>query len=400
MSAITLEMTIQEIIESYPDTRQVFVGNGFSQFANDAAVHSVGKFLKLETALKTKSIDAPTFLKLLDEQAGEEALPQNAEVGARLAGLLPCPVRVPLLEVLEDNIRTVERATGKRVEHRLEAASVGAHWIEDSVRAATSADELPDIFVSAGFETFFDDKLFGRFKRAGVFADAGLKTMNKDFAHLGLSDPNGHYGMVSVVPAVFLADKTQLGDLPVPRSWADLLKEEYRQKVALPVGDFDLFNAILAFIYKEYGDEGIVNLSKSMIASMHPATMVKTAQKKAAPEKPAITIMPLFFTKMVGGIASLEVVWPAEGAIISPIFMLVKKDKTEELAPLTEAIASKAVGEILAHRGLFPSLNPEVDNRLPADARFAWIGWDYINNNDMAGIISHANTLFASAAGA
>ena len=60
-----------------------------------------------------------------------------------------------------------------------------------------------------------------------------------------------------MVAAVFLVNTDELGDRAVPVSWEDLLKPEFENSVSLPIGDFDLFNAILLNIYKKYGEDGI-----------------------------------------------------------------------------------------------------------------------------------------------
>ena len=85
--------------------------------------------------------------------------------------------------------------------------------------------------------------------------------------------------------------------------------------------------------------------------------------------------------------------------MICPIFMLVKASVREEVAALTELMTSKELGEILAHRGLFPVLNPEVDNRLPEGAGFSWLGWDYIKDNDLGELIPSLNAIFNEVAG-
>lgn len=127
-----------------------------------------------------------------------------------------------------------------------------------------------------------------------------------------------------------------------------------------------------------------------MIESMHPAQMVKNAGRKND-VKPAVTIMPYFFTKMLFGSSTAEVVWPSEGSIISPIFMLTRKDRADVTKAVADFLYSKEVGEILAHRGLFPALNPEVDNKLPENAKFYWAGWDYIYNTDMGKLLEELN---------
>ncbi|WP_022849900.1 ABC transporter substrate-binding protein [Limisalsivibrio acetivorans] len=390
--------TVKEIIDIFPETREVFVSNGFPQFTEDAKLESFGKFLKLETALKTKGYDIDTFENLLLERIEEirnvaDVTLKEARTGGsyNLSGLLPCPVRIPVLEKLDAFLEESD----VKVDYKLEAASVGADWMAEDIRKADSADELSDVYLSAGFELFFGRRFRNLVK--DDYRNLTDKPMNSDFDGLGLEDPEGVFSMVSVVPAVFMLNLEEQNGLPEPKRWSDLLKPEYEGKVSLPVGDFDLFNAILLNIYKEHGEEGVHALGRSMVSSMHPAEMVKNAGRKTE-EKPFITIMPYFFTKMLMGVKSKKVVFPEDGAIVSPIFMLTR-DK-EDLKPLADAVFSKEIGEILSHRGLFPSLSEEVDNRLPEDARFKWIGWDYILENDTDAVIDRAMEAFNRTVGA
>ncbi|WP_321530988.1 ABC transporter substrate-binding protein [uncultured Desulfuromonas sp.] len=399
--SIQPQMTIKQIIETWPQTLDVFTANGFEQFSQPEMIDRVGRFLKLESALSQKGYDCAAFIALLQERI--DAADQQADItlverqrqdyDIDLAGLLPCPVRMPLLEVVTREVESFETQTGLRVRSRLEAASVGADWMEEHIHQATSVAELPDLFVSAGFDVFFDPQGIGGYCRDGLFAALEYPAVNGDFDGMTLADPRHAYSMISVVPAVFMVDKQQLGDLPIPRTWADILEPIYAGKISLPVGDFDLFNAILLTLHKEFGDEGIERLGRSMLSSLHPAQMVKTASRQQD-DKPLVTILPYFFTRMATHVPSVEIVWPEDGAIISPIFMLAKRDRLDELRPLADLVAGEEVGTILAQKGLFPSLNPQVKNSLPEVAPWKWLGWDYIYQQDIAGLIRHAETVF------
>lgn len=125
---------------------------------------------------------------------------------------------------------------------------------------------------------------------------------------------------------------------------------------------------------------------------MHPSEMVKSHIKKIS--RPKITIMPYFFTKMTKRGGPMKAVWPSDGAIISPIFMLSKKKKSEQLKPIIDFFASKEVGEILSHNGKFPSINPYVDNMIPNDQKYMWLGWDFINENNIGDLIEKCEKIF------
>ncbi len=393
--------TLHAITEQYPETIAVFASNGFPQMEDAAMRAQFGRMITLDAALKMKNLNQQSFISLLDtviegEKSSSDATLAKAQAkdenGLNVVGLLPCPVRLPLLE--EYSQFTKETGlTGINTE--LKAASVGTEWVTKNLSGISSAEQLPDLFMSAGFDLFFDQQKIGGFRKQGVFADlVNFTKENPLFAGRGLKDPSGNYAIISVVPAIFLVNTEELNGRDVPRSWADLLKPEWERSISLPVGDFDLFNAILLNIHKNYGKEGLAKLSKAMLTSMHPAQMIKSVQLKQ--NRPAITIMPYFFTKTVKEGSHTTAIWPEDGAIISPIFMLAKKERAAELQPIVNFFASKSVGEILAHQGLFPSLHPEVDNRLPEDTPMMWLGWDTILRTDLSTQIAECEQLFNS----
>ncbi len=396
--------TLHAITERYPESIAVFVRNGFPQMKDAALREQFGKNITLDAALTMKNLNQEKFLSLLHEVINAERSSADAtlsepvadvEGGVNVVGLLPCPVRIPLLE---QYTRFVEETGLSGVNTELKAASVGTQWVMDNLAGITGPEELPDLFLSAGFDLFFDVKKIGRFREQGIFADlVQYSGENPLFAGRSLQDPSGNYSLIAVVPAIFLVNTAELNGREKPRSWAELLKPEWERSVSLPVGDFDLFNAILLNIHDRYGEDGLKKMGRTMLMAMHPAQMIKSNRLKQ--NRPAVTIMPYFFTKTARESGMMEPVWPEDGAIISPIFMLAKKERAADLQPIVTFFASKEVGETLAHQGLFPSLHPEVDNRLPADAPMMWLGWDKILETDLSARIAYCEEVFMRSSG-
>ena len=391
-----------DICEKYPETIKVFTSNGFEQLGDEAKRKTFGKTINLKTALTIKLINIDSFTSLLVEAIKHENMrddttsnhKESLDEAIKIAGLLPCPVRIPLVEKLNTFIEAYKKEYNTTIEYDLKAASMGVDWLLDSVTNADSADQLYDIFISAGFDLFFEEHLMGKFKKMDVFADSIKYKYNKDFDNkeISLKDPDSQYSMIGVVPAVFLVNTKELGERSIPKTWSDILKPEFEKSVSLPIGDFDLFNSILIHLHKSYGIGAIKNLGKSLLQNMHPSQMVKSHTAKS--NKPVITIMPYFFTKMVKEGGAMKAVWPEDGAIISPIFMLTKKDKIDKLQPIIDFFASKDVGEILSHNGLFPSVHPDVDNRIKEENKYMWIGWDYIKKENIGDIIRECMSVF------
>ncbi len=399
---IALTDTLFKITDTYPETIPVFVSNGFPQMEDEEKRLEFGKNITLETALAFQKRDAESFIKLLVsaiEGTGENndvTLSERKEVhgeSLKIAGLLPCPVRIPLLDSFTAFSQQYQSRHGIELEYELKAASMGVEWIDDNLKEITDPSGIPDLFISAGFDLFFDEEKIGKFKRKGVFKDSvSFKGINSSFKDYELKDPQGHYSMIGVVPAVFLVNLKDIGNRKVPRTWEDILSPEFENSVSLPVGDFDLFNGMLLNIHKRFGEEGVRKLGRSLLESLHPSQMVKSEKK--AVNRPVITILPYFFTKTVREGSTMTAVWPEDGAIISPLFMLAKADRLDKLQDVIDFFASKETGEILSHQGLFPSTHPEVNNKLGKDKGFSWLGWDYIYSIDIAKTIKKCEDLF------
>jgi len=399
--------TLYEITKKHEQAIDLLNSVGFNM-KDKTQRETIGKSITLEVALKMKKINVETFEKQLIEIIEQknndisELLESNnldKKADITIEGILPCPVRVPLMEAFQKWIKQNGDKLDITIKYELKAASMGVDWLKDKLVNTNSPDTLADIFISAGFDLFFDKELIGKYKEQNVFLDiTGATKYNKDFdnEYLKLKDPDNQYSMIGVVPAVFLVNTDELGDRKLPTSWKDILTKEYENKVSLPIGDFDLFNAILLNIYKIYGQTGVKALGKSLLKSMHPSEMVKSHIKKV--QRPIVTIMPLFFTKMTNRGGPMKAVWPKDGAIISPIFMLSKKEKKEQLKPIVDFFASLEVGEILSHNGKFPSVNKDIDNRIESDKKYMWFGWDSIKSNDIGKLIKKCEDIFNKAA--
>lgn len=398
MKYIDKNMTLKDIVEKYPETIDFFKSKGFKDLDQSAVREKAGK-IPLKMALSMKKLSIETFSEMLEEIISQNrdsediTLNENIkkEDGISVMGLLPCPVRLPLLEAMTD---FQKNNPDLLVNHELKAASQGLDWLKEDVIKANHPEKLADVFISAGFDLFFEEELMGKFKKEKIFKDiTGIEEYNRDFNNeeISLKDPEGDYSMLAVVPAVFLVNKEELGDRPFPRSWKDLLDPAFEKSVSLPISDFDLFNAILISMYKEYGMEAVRKLGRTLLQNLHPSQMVKSDKMKS--NKPAVTIMPYFFTKMIKEGGPMAAQWPEDGAVISPIFMLTKKEKEEELKDLSEFFAGEKVGKILSHQGLFPSVNPAVENSL-GDKKFMWIGWDYIYQNNIGEILRNCEKVF------
>ena len=270
--------TIFHITETYPETIEVFIANGFENLSNPVMRRTLGKTISLETALTMRKVNQELFIKKLEEVIVQKApsmtdglTPVQSEKKGdiRIEGVLPCPVRIPLLEKFESWLVENKSSLGYEVEYHLKSANLGLDDVKDRVILADgNPDGLSDLYLSAGFDLFFDKKMIGGYQDLGVFEDlSGMDHLNPDLdnENLSLKDPRNQYAIIGIVPAVFMVNTNVLGDRPFPESWADLMRPEFENSISLPMKDLDMFNAFLLHIYRFYGPEGVEKMGESAL---------------------------------------------------------------------------------------------------------------------------------------
>ena len=58
--------TIFHITETYPETIEVFIANGFENLSNPVMRRTLGKTISLETALAMRKVNQELFIKKLE----------------------------------------------------------------------------------------------------------------------------------------------------------------------------------------------------------------------------------------------------------------------------------------------------------------------------------------------
>lgn len=395
-----LDSTVNEVIDRYPETLPVFTANGLGMFADAGARHTFGAAVRLRTVLRAAGINADLFCSMLDDvvatalsRADLRAASFPAAENLNLFALLPCPLKVPLEEAFNGFLATLPAEQRARLTFRIEGNANNQIDYADYADHFETLDDMPDIVITPGFNSFFHPHFVERFIRTGRFASVNGFAGDRHLAAMGITDPDGHYTMLAMNLLVPVVDHGSLGTRPVPQCWADLLRPEYEKSIAIRGNrDGTFCETLLLALYKDFGMEGLSSLGRNVAWGWHPSQMVKAAGS-GREGRPAISVMPLFFANTINKRDDVSIVWPMDGALVSPVTMLVKADKREELHLLTDFLAGPEVAGICAGAA-FPALHPEVDNRLPDRATFKWIGWDYVKNNDLKTLIAATNDAF------
>lgn len=398
-----LDLTVREVIDQYPEIIPVFKANGLGMFTDDAILTKLGAAVRLRTALRAAGINCDLFSRMLDDviaaarsHADSHSSLFPAQDNLNLFALLPCPLKVPLEEAFNGFLTTLTAEQRASLTFCIEGnANSQIDYAEYADHFETLA-EMPDIIITPGFNCFFHPHFVERFIRTGRFASVNNFNGDRHLAAMGITDPDGHYSMLAMNLLVLVVDHTRLGNRPVPQSWADLLKPEYAKSIAIRGNrDGTFCETLLLSLHKDFGTDGLSRLGRNVAWGWHPSQMVKSAGS-GREDTPAISAMPLFFANNIKKLESVSIVWPTDGALVSPVTMLVKAEKRDELRYLIDFLTGPEVAAICAGAA-FPALHPEVDNRLPDNASFKWIGWDYVKNHDMKALVADTNAAFVRA---
>ena len=403
MPASLLELTVREVIERHPETLPVFAAHGLEMF-NDAGVRSsFGAALRVRTALRAAGVNPELFCGRLQE-AVAAALPLSGSrspgAGGRenlnLFALLPCPLKVPLEEAVRGFLATLPEERRAAISYCLEGNANSQLDYADYADHFEALSDMPDVIITPGFNSFFHPHFVERFIKTGQFASVNHFDGDRQLAALGITDPDGHYTMLAMNLLVLVVDHTRLGARLVPRSWADLLRPEYARSIAIRGNrDGSFCETLLLALYKDFGADGLARLGRNVAWGWHPSQMVKSAGS-GREDTPAVSAMPLFFANNIKNREKVSIVWPEDGALVSPVTMLVKAEKREELRELIDFLIGPEVAGICAGAA-FPAVHPGVDNKLPDNASFKWIGWDYVKGHDLKALIADTNAAFQRA---
>jgi ABC-type Fe3+ transport system substrate-binding protein len=314
----------------------------------------------------------------------------NSIEGADMVALMPCPLKVPFEELFNSFMKYYQEQ--KSIEYSCFIESNANNDLDffNWVRNCNDIDKLPNIMIAPGFSYFFHREFREKFGDAFAGGDSGQTGM--ELQKTGLPDPQNRYYIPCFNPTVMVVDRTVYSDLPIPRRWVDLLKPEYTRQVALRGHQGGQFcEGLFMNIYREKGEEGVIKLGKAAKTGLHPSQMVKFAGS-GKKDAPAISTLPYSFSKMVRTNEKVSIVWPEDGAIINPFVMIVKKSAMDRVKDIVDFITGKEVGQAFAS-AYFPASHRDAQIDLPRGATFKWLGWDFINENDLGSLVPQLESL-------
>ena len=392
---INAESKIKDIILKYPECIPVFSAAGFGS-SKEELIEKLGESLMLKTALKVKGINEELFLKMLHEKISDGTFETSAdeEIHEKLnfIGYTYCPLKLTFRECFLEVLNRYKKESNDHDFKYYVPSGCGGKDPYEDIWKADNIDELPEIIASVGLGDFFRREFYERFVKKGYFKAVSLPKENEAFVSAGLVDPDGFYTVYSVFPLVLMVDTIRLGNLPEPKKWSDLLDPAYENNIIIGASHGGIHEDLLLYIHKEHGDEGIMKLSKNIKDGLHASQMSKLAGTNSA-DGAAVYVIPWMFAKSCPRTEKVKTIWPEDGAITTPNYMLVKENAASKYKIFIDFLMGADFGQKSADN-YFPVANGEVDNRLPEGAALKWLGWDYIKSHSMDELKQHVTDVF------
>ena len=394
--ALGTDLKIAEIIEHYPATRQVFTAHGLAALVSEEGLRVLAPFLTLATALRSRGIDQEGFLKLLQEAVQtEEALEAPglgsiAEQGKlTLLALMPCGLKVPFGRAISAFLSDLKQTQGLDIRYAVEGNVNQELSYYPYINTLETVDELPDIIVSADFNAFYGQRFYQRFVASGEMVGYGAPNPGPAFQQAAILDPQGEYSVLGVNPLVMVANLDEVGNRPLPSSWPDLLEPCWNESLTLR-GSNDFFcHAVLLPIYKKHGAAGLRKLAANVLGGLHPAQMVKQIDAGAPG---AIYVMPEFFAHRVKNQQRIKIIWPADGALASPVTLQVKRSRIAALQPVLDYLTGPGLAEALSG-ARFPVPFKQIGGEVQ-EQPLQWLGWDFFRDNDLLTVNAEIDRVF------
>ena len=370
--------SVLAVAEAYTELRDRFETAGLGGYFSDESLERIGRFARLGTILKTAGIDPKLFiddlnqhLAAIEERRAGFMVAQAADL--HFMSMLPCGLRNPFVNALEEFIASHpdDFADFNFLNEGNFIHEVSFYPLVDGI---DFADELPDVIMASDVNNYFHRPFYEKFIDAGIFEDVTPADHHGFLDECGYYDPAGNFSMYTANMLVMGVDRDKLGDRPIPEKWDDLLAPEFENDVIIRGGNGFFCNAVLLPYYKEHGIEAIRTFSKNIKVGHHPAEMVKLAGS-GKDEAAAVYVMPYFFAKKINK-PQVEIVWPKDGAIASPVFLLAKKGAREKYTALFDFLYSRETSEMMAN-GYFTPIHPDVDFQLPSQVK--WLGWEFLS---------------------
>jgi ABC-type Fe3+ transport system substrate-binding protein len=252
-----------------------------------------------------------------------------------------------------------------------------------------SAHQFPDILITSDLNSLYHkpNKLINEH-----FFETFRYGFSKALAGTGMEYPDSIFRFLAADAMVLVADKRRFDMLQTPREWYELLNPAFAGKIIF-CGEEDFYNhTMYAHFVRDFGLKAVTQLVTNTMLTLHPSEMLEVLRHDNV-LKASVYVMPFSYARLIENKSDFQIIWPEDGAVLLPIQMLVKKGKYYDYKEIIRHITSSEAGKLFASAGFIPVNKNTECTFVPNKPN--WIGWDFLNSEDIPEIKADINHMIA-----
>ena len=315
--------------------------------------------------------------------SNEEPVFPEAENGLKRSldylGYAPCPIRADIRRRLHRRFEAERLRTGLEPKWFMPTGCADPDPYEE-IWGSDDEAGMPALISEGGIADILRPAFVRRWVDTGVYGPLpSTPKLRAEFEEAGMRDPAGVYHIYGVFSQVILVDLKRLGDRPLPSTWADLLDPVYRKDVIIGGEEGDISDVVLFNFHKEFGEPGLEALGRNVRDFWNSAQMARTAGTEN-PKGAALYVVPWFFASGNPHKERTRIVWPADGVLSMPLFLIGKPQSTPAARLAFDFFTGPECAAFMAQVHFPPSL--DFGASTPAlPGKLKWLGWDYLRGH-------------------
>jgi ABC-type Fe3+ transport system substrate-binding protein len=292
----------------------------------------------------------------------------NAEIWGLPSFILKTP--------LENEIRLIKSHCSSSINIQF-ATSKQKRFLYEKLDKINEDKGMPDILFRSDFKGLVQPNITNVVKNSNEYVNVlSENIVGENFKKIGFLHPEKKITMLGAKPWVIVMDHSVNKNVKAPMVWEDLLSEEYENMISIQGKEGKYCGTLLMYFYKEFGEAGLVRLANLVKNTGHFTQLIRGIGRGYKNSTP-ISIMPLVNAKLISNRKNVEIIWPKDGALLTPVYMFVKKQRIEYIQKYVDFFTSDRMAEILRKQFFLTVIDSYKSRNLK------WIGWDFINSIDM-----------------
>jgi ABC-type Fe3+ transport system substrate-binding protein len=314
----------------------------------------------------------PKMSKIVSEQG----IPVIQYGAINVYTILPCPLKVRFKKEFETFIEAYNASNEKPI-YCPTIMDGSPKGIEEKMNSAENEDDLPEMLITTGLNTIFSKPFKQKYLESGVYVGltkpSFLDKMPEDYSRIA---SQYNIGFLAFGAWSLIYDMSLDANKNYPRSWTDLAKPEFKNKLSIHGYQGKASGTSLLLVLKErMGEKAISQFAENIKNIKHFAEVIKGIDSSDE-TRAEFNILPNAASAQMPTRKNAAMIEFNDGPLMAPPFLFVKKSKLQECQAVIDFFWSDEFREILT-KGDF-----HMPDDMDWSLNYSYPSWDYLATHD------------------